>query len=497
MHLPLLLEMAASVDPDRVAFTSGRSQLTASELQVRAANLEATIHGSGAEHLAYIGTNGLAFPIAIFGAAAAAVPVLPINYRLSQDRQVAMLARHSNTLVVAPKERVADLASAGFAAISLSEVVGSPLLEIEAGPDPDPDDIAVLLYTSGTTAEPKAVVLRHRHLAAYVMGTVEFASAESSDAALVAVPPYHVAGVAHVLTNLYAGRRVVYLESFDPAAWIGVVEAERITNAMVVPTMLSRVVDVLESDGAQLESLRTLVYGGAKMPPDVLQRALGLLPNVDFVNAYGLTETSSTIAVLGPEDHRRALVKSDACAVARLRSVGKIVPGVELEVRGPDGVAVATGENGEIFVRGPQVSGEYLGRLRADEDGGWFATRDSGRIDADGYLFIDGRSDDTIIRGGENIAPAEIEDVLAQHPAVRDCAVVGIADEEWGQRTVAFVVCDANAPAVAEELRAFVRAELRGSRTPDQIEFRTNLPYTETGKVLRRALQAELEGEPR
>jgi acyl-CoA synthetase (AMP-forming)/AMP-acid ligase II len=493
MHLSLLLEMAATADPDRPAFASGAEQITVHELQSRATCLGQYIESTGARHVAYLGTNDLAFPVVIFGAAEARVPLLPINYRLSEGRQHGLLARHPDTLVVAPKDLLGRLMAAGFATLDVAQVLTPPgHADIARASQVDADDIAVLLYTSGTTAEPKAVVLRHRHLTAYVLGTIEFASAAPDDAALVAVPPYHVAGVAHALTNLYAGRRVVYLESFEPAHWISLVQMERVTNAMVVPTMLSRIVERLEVTGEQLPSLKTLVYGGAKMSPAVLKRALALLPNVDFVNAYGLTETSSTIAILGPEDHRRALISSDQLAQARLGSAGTIVPGVEVEIRDADGTVLTPGTNGEIFVRGAQVSGEYLGMDQSEADG-WFATRDSGRLDADGYLFVEGRSDDTIIRGGENVAPAEIEDVLSRHPAVRDCAVVGIADEEWGQRTVAFVVCDSSREVSAEELRSFVRAELRGSRTPDQIEFREQLPYTETGKVLRRTLRAELE----
>ncbi len=169
-----------------------------------------------------------------------------------------------------------------------------------------------------------------------------------------------------------------------------------------------------------------------------------------------------------------------------------MLPTIEVEIRGPDGL-VAPGEPGEIWVRGEQVSGEYAGSASPLVDG-WFPTRDRGSIDADGYLFIEGRSDDTIIRGGENIAPAEIEDVLLQHPDIAQCAVVGVPDDEWGQRIAAVVVCRPGAVVDADTVKAFARQSLRGSKTPDVVTFADALPYTETGKLLRRVVQAELLG---
>ena len=195
---------------------------------------------------------------------------------------------------------------------------------------------------------------------------------------------------------------------------------------------------MIEATNADVPTLKSLAYGGAKMPIPVLERAIRLFPGVDFVNAYGLTETSSTIAVLGPDDHRAAL-HGDPVARARLGSAGRLLPGIEVEIRGPDG-ALPTGTAGDIYVRGDQVSGEYRGAGSVLDGNGWFATRDRGWVDEDGYLFVEGRTDDTIIRGGENIAPAEIEDVLLEHSAVVEAAVVGVPDEHWGQEIAAAVV---------------------------------------------------------
>jgi len=496
MNLLLLLDMASSDEPDRTAFQFAGEILTVGELREHTTRIGSAL-ARRARYLAFTATNGLAFPHAVFAAAAAGIPLVPINYRLSHERQEQILSLHPGALVVAPDDQIPRLIASGFDAMSPSGFLGLGMLDHPSErviADPDPDEVAVLLYTSGTTSEPKAVVLRHRHLTSYVLGTVEFGASSSVEAALVAVPPYHIAGVAHVLTNLYSGRRVVYVDSFDAGEWLALVRGEGVTHTMVVPTMLARIVDALESTGMPVPpTLRSIVYGGAAMPSRVLERALREFPAVDFVNAYGLTETSSTIALLGPEDHRRALEDPDPKIRARLRSAGKIVPGVEIEIRNAMGAPAGEGEVGGIYVRGPQVSGEYLGSSSPAEIGGWFATRDNGCLDADGYLFIEGRSDDTIIRGGENIAPAEIEDVIALMPGVAECAVVGIVDDDWGQKTVAVLVAEPGSTVSPDEVQDWVRTRLRGSRTPDAVVFRTELPYTETGKLLRRSLRAELE----
>src|SRR5699024_9080378 len=198
----------------------------------------------------------------------------------------------------------------------------------------DPDDVALLLYTSGTTAAPKAAVLRHRHLTSYVLTTIAFGGAAAEDCSLVSVPPYHIAGVAHTITNLSAGRRVVHLSRVTPEDWLDTVTSEGVTQALVVPTMLARVVERLDEAGADRgPGLRSIAYGGAPMPTRIIERALELFPDTSFVNAYGLTETSSTIAVLGPEDHREAVASDDPAVRARLGSAGRAVPGIELEVR--------------------------------------------------------------------------------------------------------------------------------------------------------------------
>jgi len=487
----MLLEMAADGLGDRVALGRRADGVTLAELGRRARRAATRLAAGAGDHVVLIDENSPAVPIGLFGAAIAGKPFVPLNYRLSDDRLCAVLERVAPAIVIAGSgvaERVARVR--GLEVVGrddfLDAVADADLDEAD-GWACDPDAVAVLLFTSGTTGAPKASVLRNRNLAAYVLGTVEFGSAGEDQASIVSVPPYQIATVSSVLTSTYAGRRVVQLERFEPGEWVRAARAEQITHAMVVPTMLNRILDAID-DGTGLPSLRSLAYGGGPMPRPVIERALRLLDDVAFVNAYGLTETSSTIAVLGPAEHREALASDDAAVRARLGSVGRSLPGVELTIRDPLGEPVPSGEVGEIWVRGEQVSGEYVGSAAPHEDG-WFHTRDAGRLDADAFLYVEGRLDDVIVRGGENLSPGEIEAVLMVHPEVADAAVVGVPDVEWGERVVAAVVLRPGAGANEPELQEHVRRVLRSARTPERIDVVESLPYNETGKLLRRELR--------
>lgn len=493
MSIALLLEMAATTNPDRPALVSGDIRWTAKELSALADGAAGVIAASDAQHVAYVGAGGEMLPLLLFGSARAGVAVTPLNYRLSAEALRALIARLPNPLIVVDDE-YRDVVD-GRRMMSSTEFVNAAKAAGHIPQFPDPDSVAVVLFTSGTTAAPKAVELTHNNLTSYVTGTVEFDSADPGDAALICVPPYHIAGVGAALSNVFAGRKMVYLKHFDALEWVRLVGAEGVTSATVVPTMLNRIVGLLEeaaSDTIAMPTLRTLAYGGSKVALPLVRRALSLLPGVGFVNAYGLTETSSTIAVLTPDDHRAALAANEDAALRRLASVGHPVPGIEVQIRSEDGTVLAAGQTGELFVRGDQVSGRYTGLGSVLDADGWFPTRDVAMLDDAGYLFLGGRSDDTIIRGGENIAPAEIEDVLVEHPHVCDCAVVGPEDPEWGQIIVAVVVPTPGTDPDPQDLRTHVRTQLRGSRTPDRVVFRSKLPTNATGKIMRRELVDEL-----
>ncbi|MGN5238560.1 class I adenylate-forming enzyme family protein [Rhodococcus sp. SJ-3] len=488
MNLTMLLDMAVDGFGDRTVVGSRDLGISAARLQELSVAGAAAIREAGADSVVYLAVNGPAFPVAMFSAARAGVPLVPVNYRLGREQLDGLLANHPRALGIADQAQSDALERAGLKVFSpqawLQNLASSANIELDEDDAVDTDAPAVVIYTSGTTSAPKGVLLRHENLTSYVFGSVEFASAEETDAALVSVPPYHIAAVANVITNLYAGRRTMVLEQFTPQQWLDTVRREEITNALVVPTMLARIV---ESDADKsVPSLRGLAYGGAPMPAKVIERALQIWPGAGFVNAYGLTETSSTIAVLGPDDHRAALASDDESVRARLGSVGQVVPGIDLEIRDFDDSVLEPGAMGRICVRGDQVSAEYAGIGRMVDERGFFDTRDKGYVDEEGFLFVGGRVDDTIIRGAENIAPAEIEDVILRHPDVVDVAVVGVPDEEWGQRIEAAVVLRPGVSVDGDDLRAFVRDALRSSKTPERIVYWDELPRTETGKLVRR-----------
>lgn len=493
MNISTILDMAAEAFGDRIGVVSGDSRYTYAELRTAAVNAAAAIRVSGAKYVALLDVNSPAAPVAIYAAAYANVPYVPLNYRLTAPEINELIERVAPAYLVTSADYAKLITPrADVQVVDRATFLTLPTTSEEPTPADDPRAVAVQLFTSGTTGKPKAAILRHENLSSYIFGTVEFAAADENDAIIVTVPPYHIAGISAVLSSTYACRRMVQLEGFDAKAWLAACREHQVSNAFLVPTMLQRVVDYLHDSGepANLPALRALAYGGGKMPLTTIQKAMALLPEVDFTNAYGLTETSSTIAVLGPEDHRAAASSEDPAVRRRLGSVGK--PGaVEIQIRSDEGQVLGPEEAGLVFVRGPQVSGEYLALGSQLDNDGWFPTKDRGYLDAEGYLFLDGRADDVIVRGGENISPGEIEDVLLGHPAVADVAVVAMPDEQWGEGVAAAVVLKPGSVAEVAELQELVKASLRSSRVPQKIVFKDALPYNELGKVLRRVIRQE------
>lgn len=498
MNVLMTLEMAAECHPERVAVTCGERSIRYGEMLEAGRRAGAKIRASGCLHVGFLDINSIAAPVALYAAACAGLPYVPMNYRLTKPEIQALLARIAPAWLIADPVLLEGVEiPPGFTVVDrdtfLREALDASTPADDAVPA-EPDAVAVQLFTSGTTGAPKAAVLRHENLMSYILGTVEFGAAQDDDATLVAVPPYHIAGISAILSSTYACRRMVQLPNFDGKAWLDTCQREHVTNAFVVPTMLARVIEYIDSSGsdAALPTLRALAYGGGKMPAPVIERAMQLWPGVDFTNAYGLTETSSTIALLDPDGHREGFFSVDPEVRKRLHSVGRPIGTVEIEIRDGDGKALQVGEVGDVFVRGGQVSGEYLGIGSLLDVDGWFPTRDRGYVDKYGFLYLDGRADDVIVRGGENISPGEIEDVLRQHPAIADVAVVAVPDTEWGETVGAAVVINAGTNVNEAELRDWVRARLRSSRVPAVISFRQQLPYNEMGKILRRVLRDEL-----
>jgi acyl-CoA synthetase (AMP-forming)/AMP-acid ligase II len=480
MNVAMLLEMAAEAMGDRVAIGNQSEGLTYEGLRRAARAVADRVEDSGARHLALIEPNAPIVSAALYGAAWAGVSYAPLNYRLPDASLQDLIARIEPSIVAATNWV-------------------DPKSDSERSFPDAPDVPAVLLFTSGTSAAPKAAVLEHDQLLAYVFNTVEFMSAGEDEASLLSSPPFHIAGVTALLSSTYSGRRIVPLPGvrFSAEAWLEIARRESVTHAFLVPTMLARIVHLMEADSElRVPSLRNLVYGGARMPAPVLERALALFPDTDFVNAYGLTETSSTVALLGPDDHRLAMYSDDPVWTARLSSVGQPIPGIEVRIVDDSSNDVGVDVPGEIQIRGAQVSGEYADTESKTDAEGWLHTGDRGWLDVDGYLFCEGRADDTIIRGGENIGPAEIEDALLMHDAVSTACVVGLPDEEWGERIVAAITLRPGVDDVdTEHVREWVRERVGSLKTPDEIDVRDELPQTATGKILRRQVKSDFLGD--
>jgi acyl-CoA synthetase (AMP-forming)/AMP-acid ligase II len=488
VNLWLLLEMVVAMEPDRSAVTSqGRSKSYAQLAKVaqrRAGWLRKVAPG---RPVLYVGANRLEYVEWLFGAAAAESPIVPVNYRVKRS-EFEHFVRTARPGAVVADARYEGLLTEIVRDLGLAVPVVTPDAELDSDPYRpgwvEPASTAVCLFTSGTTSAPKLVRLTHDNLASYVVQTVPAGSAAPEEAALLSAPAYHVAAVSNILTTLYRGRRLVLLPQFDARTWLEVANGEKITHAMVVPTMLARVLDVLDAQPEwSPSSLEAIAYGGAKAPTPLIERALRVWPTVDFVNAFGLTETSSTVALLGPADHREAIASDDPAVRNRLSSAGRPVPGVEIKIMTSDAENAPPGETGVICIRGPQVSRGYVGGKSTVDAEGWLHTGDLGYFDDGGYLFIVDREDDLIIRGGENISPGEIEAVLRRFPGVADAAVVGLPDEEWGQ--VIHAAVEGDAGVVEEDMRAWVRRALAGYKVPVGIRHVDELPRNDLGKVVK------------
>ncbi|MDA8996786.1 acyl--CoA ligase [Hellea sp.] len=478
MNIYLILQMAAEAMGDREAVKLNNDSITYSELNYMSKSVASLVKNN--EKIGFLSENNLLMPAALFGAAIAGVEFVPLNYRLSEEQLNMQLKRISPAILFTDQ----DIKCKGIKTIGITTLALDNKAELDNYSDDEA--VAVELFTSGTTGEPKSAVLKHKNLMAYILGTVEFMSAGAEESVLLSVPPYHIAGIAAVLSSSYSGRKIVQLPNFSAEAWMRLVIKEKITNAFLVPTMLKRIVEKFD-DNLSLPSLKNVAYGGGKMPRSVIERAMKLLPHVNFTNAYGLTETSATICMLGPEDHRSAFNSSDALIKRRLSSAGRPIPSIELIIKNDEGNICLPEELGNVWVRGEQVSGEYKGIGSKLDSEGWFPTKDRGFLDSDGYLFIDGRADDVIVRGGENISPGEIEDVVRTHPNVEDVAAVAVKDIEWGEAVGLVIV--ASSPIEDDEIIKLVRTKLRSSRVPSTIKYMDELPYNETGKLLRRVIR--------
>src|SRR5262245_4504293 len=509
------LTIPAGIAPDQEAVVFEQRGFSYAEVEGRVRRLAGALAGFGVgrgTRVAALDTNSHRYVEAYYASALLGGVFIPVNYRAKQPELLHMLrAGEASVLLVgtrylpavqALRAELPELRTLIVFDGPSGDAPGFDRLVSAAEPldgeaDVDDDDTTILMFTSGTTSLPKGVMLRYGDFSAYVTANVELADGTPRGAALLCAPLYHIAGATNMMTTLWTGRRLVVMPQFEPRAWLDLIERERITHAFVVPTMMKLVLDQPDLERRDLSSLEVLAYGGAPMPFPVIRRAIERLPKtVGFVNAFGQTETTSTLTVLGPEAHRLDGSPEDVeRTLRRLRSIGRPLPDVEVRIVDEDGRTLGAGEVGEIHVRTARAMKGYAGATESPFTAdGWLPTRDLGWLDDDGYLYVAGRKDDMIIRGGENIAPAEVESVLGAHPAVEEVAVVGLPDVEWGQRVVAFVVLRPGAEATAEALGEFCRQRLASFKKPEVIHFLPELPKNPMGKVLRRELRARAEG---
>ena len=363
------------------------------------------------------------------------------------------------------------------------------------------EDITILMYTAGTTGRPKGVPLRHNAFVSYVLDNVEPANPDIEERNLLTVPLYHVAGVQAMLAAIYGGRTLVLMRQFEVKEWLETIQREKATRAMLVPTMLKRVIDDPDFSQCDLSSLKVVTYGAAPMPFEVINKAIQVMPWVRFINAFGQTETASTITTLGPEDHIiEGTEEEREKKLKRLTSsIGRPLPDVEVKIVDEEGKAVPPLGVGEILARGPRMmTGYWRDEQKTSKvitPDGWLRTGDMGWMDEDGYIYLAGRADDMIIRGGENISPEEVEDVLHSHPKVEEAAVIGVPDPEWGQEPRAVVVLKKGEVTTPEEIIEYCRSRLAGFKRPRSVVFMDALPRNPMGKVLRKKLREE-HGQP-
>jgi len=510
------VSIPATMFDDQEILVSENSRLTYGQLWQDIQRLANALRGLGigrGDCVAVLQTNSHHCVEAYYAAAALGAVFLPLNYRAKLPELEYMITTAKvKALLVGERyqDAVAQLRPA-FTTVRTYVAMESPrddMLHLDAimaaaSPEFDPpevedEDTTILMYTSGTTALPKAVLLTYNDFTAYVTANVELADGTPRGTSLLCVPLYHIAGATNVMTNMFTGRRLVLMRQFDAGEWLRTVEREQVTHAFLVPTMVKQLIDHPDFSKHDLSSLQNLSYGGAAMPFPVVRRAIEMFPkSVGFVNAFGQTETTSTLTVLGPDDHRLDGTPSEVeLRLKRLKSIGRPLPDVELKVVDDDGNALAVGQVGELLVRTPRVMKGYSGSggTTSPVQDGWLPTRDMGWLDEDGYIFLAGRKDDMIIRGGENIAPAEVEAVLYSHPGVDEAAVIGIPDVEWGQRVAAVVVPRPGVTLTEQEIVDFCRQRLASFKKPEVIHFTDALPKNQMGKILKKDLRAQLAG---
>jgi acyl-CoA synthetase (AMP-forming)/AMP-acid ligase II len=498
MHLWSLLDRAATQHPERLAVLDGELRLTWRQVARRTRNLASGLRERGVEpgaRVALLDLNSAAFLEAYFACAGLGAVACPLNVRLAARELAAIVADAGARVLLfgaALRGRADELRELApeLDCVDVAQLVARSD-EPFAASSVRPDDVAQLYYTSGTTGEPKGVMLTHRNVWVHALAAI--AELELSDADVWAhiAPMFHLADAWATFAITWVGGTHVMVPRFDEESVFAAIERERVTISNLVPTMLTRLVRHPGADRREVASLRRILSGGAPIAPEVVREIMRVF-RCEYVQTYGMTETSPYLTLSLLKEHLKSLAPERQFEFRA--KTGRAFIAVELEVVGDDGRPVARdgASVGEIRARGPTVTPGYWNRpaetARAFVDG-WLCTGDLATIDAEGYLQIVDRKKDVIITGGEKVYSTAVEHVLYEHAAVLEAAVFGVPDEVWGESVRAAITLRAGARATEAELIAFCRARLTHFMCPRAVDFHAELPKTGTAKIAKRALR--------
>ena len=507
------LTIASAIVPNRAAIVFEGRRITFQQLQIRVNRLANTLSNLGVregQRVAFMDVNTPELIQTYLACAQLDAIFVPLNYRARASEVSQMLKSCQPSVLMAGQryqELVAsiidDLSSINHVVamekrppkgwLSFEVIVAQADDEELHYPAAGDADTTLLLFTSGTTGAPKAVMLTHHSFSSYMLSSVSPADPEVEERNLLSLPMYHVAGIQSALAAIYGGRTMILARQFEATEWMKLVQEECAHRTGVVPTMLKQVLDHPRFGDFDLSSLRVISYGAAPMPLEVIRQAIRALPQARFINAFGQTETASTITMLSPDDHRLDGSPEEVeKRLRRLTSVGRALEDVEIAILDDDGAPLSQGMEGEVAARGPRVMAGYWddeGATSSAFHDGWLLTGDRGYLDEDGYLFLTGRSKDFIKRGGEMISPQEVEDALLSHPHVLEAAVIGVPDAQWGERVRALVVPYRGQSPNPDDLIEHCHSRLASFKRPESVLFVEQIPKNPMGKVLKRVLR--------
>ena len=495
---------------DHTSLVQGERRLTWAQLYSRArrmANLLAE-HGVGPQdRVAFLDKNGIEHFEVFYGAALLNAVCVDVNWRLAAPEVEYIVNDAEAKVFVVGREFVSILSTIASNLTSVTKILvidgdgtyDDYATELAVQPDVDPGhtsaagDVAFQLYSSGTTGRPKGVMLTNTNFFGLLPLAKEIWELTPESVNLVAMPLFHIGGGGWAVAGQYEGATSIILRELDPAGLIRLIGEERITHGFVVPAVLQFVLMVPGAAEADYSSLKVLVYGASPISEEVLATSVRVF-KCKFWQAYGLTETTGAVVNLPPHDH-----DPDGVNKHRLRSCGLPGPGVEIRIVDTDSDDGAprdceVGEVGEIWIRSQQVMIGYWKMPEETEKAitsdGWFKSGDVGYLDADGYVYIHDRVKDMIVSGGENVYPAEVENVLMGHPAIADVAVIGVPHEKWGETAKAVVVKKAGAEVTEQEIIDYARERLARFKCPTSVDWEAALPRNPSGKILKKDLRA-------